>query len=139
MKCSWCSKEILKGEEVKVNIDFNELYMCCEECKENYEAYYKYAMKKQGKFLALVLIGSIFIVPFGILAARYNEFSLLWIGCGGECIWLGITMVKFPFATGYSTRQIGAKKAKKSVEKIGKIAIILGVISLILSIIIFFI
>ncbi|MGL5415968.1 MAG: hypothetical protein ACRDAU_09940 [Clostridium sp.] len=131
MKCSWCNKEISKEEEIKVNIDFNDLYMCCEKCKENYEDYYKYAMKNQGKFIILALVGSIVIVPFAILASVYNKMSLLEIGGGVECIWLGLTMIKFPFATGYSTRQMGAKRAKKSVGKLGKILLVIGIILLI--------
>lgn len=138
MKCSWCNRETSNEDSIKVNIDFNNLYMCCEECKENYEAYYKYAMKNQGKFIILVLVGSIVIVPFAILSSVYSKVSLLEIGGGIECVWLGLVMIKFPFATGHTTREMGAKKAKKLVIKIGKFLLGIGIILLILGIIIFF-
>lgn len=135
MKCSWCNKQIAKDESIKVNIDFNNLYMCCEECKENY---YKYAMKNQGKFILLVLFGSIIIVPFAILSSIYNNVSLIGIGGGIECLCLGLVMIKFPFATGHTTRERGAKNAKKLVIKIGKFLLGIGIILLILGIIISF-
>ena len=114
------------------------IYICCEECKENYETYYEYAMKNQGKFILLVLVGSIVVVPFAILSSVYSRVSLLEIGGGLEFLWLGLVMIKFPFATGHSTRKIGAKKAKKLVIKIGKLLLGIGIILLLLGIIIFF-
>ena len=109
MRCRYCGKDIVAGS------------FCCEGCRMSFEVFEE-RMRRQGRLFLLCIVASV-IVPMVIM---FMTDSDSFIALPLMLIFLGLTVVVFPFCTPETVESFSLRTSIKIGRGLGAVLVIIG-------------
>ena len=109
MRCRCCGKDIVTGS------------FCCEECRKSFEAFEE-RMRRQ-RWLFILCIAASVIVPMAIMFMTDPDS---FIALPLMLIFLGLTVVVFPFCTPETVESFSLRTSVKIGRGLGAVLVIIG-------------
>jgi uncharacterized membrane protein len=114
-----------------------QLNCCSEECKNEVVIFSKYVNENATKFMIFMILGCLLLILLPILSHIFNYEIFVPISIMLACSFLGLVVIKYPFATPETIEAFGRRTAVKLAKILGLIIII--IIGIATSIIIYLI
>ncbi|MGE5404266.1 MAG: hypothetical protein ACM3PP_04945 [Candidatus Saccharibacteria bacterium] len=126
-KCSYCNKA---GAENKITLNTwsgigkanRDFYYCSETCRQGIESFADFVNKNANLFIMVVTL-SVLAMSF---MSVFFLYSLLAVGC--ITIFLGLFIIKYPFATPQTNGWLGIKRAVGLTRILGAVLGVVGIL-----------
>ena len=109
MRCRYCGKDTVTGS------------FCCEGCRKSFEAIEE-RMQRQGRLFLLCIVASV-IVPMAIMFIMDPDS---FIALPLMLIFLGLTVVVFPFCTPETVESFSLRTSVKIGRGLGAVMVVIG-------------
>jgi len=93
--------------------------VCGADCERNLREFSEYVNRNVGKFFAGLVVAIALPIVLLLIGVAIDQLVLVRIGAALSLLLLGLTIIKYPFATPQTIRVLGIRKSIRTAKGLG--------------------